>query len=189
MPKNKKLQVKVWIKRQRGFIWFCLLTEIWSCGCSFISKGIYYRQTKKKKKDKIVSRDANLRRSKIWRLSLLNYSPECQHTPLPTTPPTKLTYDLGHYTKSYMKFCVSVLYICSQDSFRKEYVLSCMSQTFLGQSFDTSKAYQLHTICILERLYEFDFFPHCIHRLTYWENICCCSVMMLLHPEYALCSR
>ena len=108
---------------------------------------------------------------------------------LPTTPPTKLTYDLGHYMKSYMKFCVSVLYICSQDSFRKEYVLSCMSQTFLGQSFDTSKAYHLHTICILERLYEFDFFPHCIHILTYWENICCCSVMMLLHPEYALCSR
>ena len=60
--------------------------------------------------------------------------------PLPTTPPTKLTYDLGHYMKSYMKFCVTVLYICSQDSFRKEYVLSCMSQTFLGQSFDTSKA-------------------------------------------------
>ena len=91
--------------------------------------------------------------------------------------------------KSYMKFSVSVLYICSQDSFTKEYVLSCMSQTFLGQSFDTSKAHQLHTICILERLYEFDFFPHCIHILTYWENICCCSVMMLLHPEYALCSR
>ena len=91
--------------------------------------------------------------------------------------------------KSYMKFCVSVLYICSQDSFRKDYVLSCMSQTFLGQSFDTSKAYQLHTICILERLYKFDFFPHCIHILTYWESIYCCSVMMLLHREYALCSR
>ena len=30
--------------------------------------------------------------------------------PLPTTPPTKMTYDLGHYMKSYMKFCVSVLY-------------------------------------------------------------------------------
>ena len=85
--------------------------------------------------------------------------PRNANTPhLPTTPPTKLTYDLGHYMKSYMKFCVSVLYICSQDSFRKEYVLSCMSQTFLGQRFDTSKAYQLHTICILERLYEFDFF-------------------------------
>ena len=40
--------------------------------------------------------DANLRKSKIWRLSLLHYPPP-PHPKCQCIPAHKLTYGLGHY--------------------------------------------------------------------------------------------
>ena len=60
----------------------------------------------------IVCIPANLRRSKIWRLSILHYTPppptpECQQHRHPPPPPPRQQFVLGHYMTSYMKYMES----------------------------------------------------------------------------------
>ena len=80
-------------------------------------KEIHRYQLSRAKNDSEISPDpdhqldANLCRSKIWRLSLLHYPLECQRTPLPSQidPAPKLWYRNGllHYMKSYMGYILS----------------------------------------------------------------------------------
>ena len=60
---------------------------------------------------KVYSRDANLWRSKIWRLSFIHSPPplpEFQHAPATQQiDPAPNGNDLGYYMKSYMKYILS----------------------------------------------------------------------------------
>ena len=85
-----------------------------------------------------LGRDSNLWRSKIWRLSLLQYPPppDCHRTPLPhksTQPPN---YDI-RFMKSYMKYILSKFTFIIVSNVKKSLsVIKDMQRCFKNRTMD-----------------------------------------------------